>query len=186
MNIDLFITMKNARRICAKQFVTHPNWALACELFGIGSTSAIRTCSELGIDPDSRVVERAEWWKPSLPDIKPANAAKVKEYPPDFLRAYDAMKWRAGSTKAAAYTQWQARMKAGASALEMMHGARQYASYCAATGCEVKMAQTFFGRGEHFSADWTVRRTAPTGKFDPVAHVNARQQGGDSEFIDIN
>jgi hypothetical protein len=87
--------------------------------------------------------------------------AKRTDYPPEFEQAYKACKWRQGSTRAAAYKAWKARIVAGASPAELLTGAEKYGRYCAATGCEVKMAQTFFGPGEHFTADWTVR-TAPS------------------------
>lgn len=85
-----------------------------------------------------------------------------KEYPADFLAAYDAMKeggarWREGSTPAAAFKQWQARIKAGADAEQILEGVRRYSAYIAATAGEPKMAQTFFGPGEHYTAEWATR-----------------------------
>lgn len=87
-------------------------------------------------------------------------------YPAEFLEAYDAMKgagakWREGSTLAAAFKQWQARIKAGAGAELVLAGAMRYAAYVKATGAEVKMAQTFFGPGEHYTAEWAVTRSEP-------------------------
>jgi len=122
---------------------------------------------------------------------KPAKP-KRNDHPPAFDIAYEAMasagvRWRSGSTKPAAFIQWKARINAGATDAEMIAGAEKYARYCNATGCEVKQAQTFFGRGEHYSADWTVRApTAAPGKFDPVAHINqARTAEEWNEIIDI-
>ena len=88
------------------------------------------------------------------------------EYPAEFLEAYDAMKaagvkWREGSTPAAAFKQWQARIKAGADAEQVLAGTMRYAAYMKATGAEVKMAQTFFGLGEHYTAEWAVTRAEP-------------------------
>jgi hypothetical protein len=94
-------------------------------------------------------------------DGLPKPKTKSADYPPEFEAAYGACKWRQGSTRAAAYKAWKARIVAGASPAELLAGAEKYGRYCAATGCEVKMAQTFFGPGEHFTADWTVR-TAPS------------------------
>lgn len=126
---------------------------------------------------------------------KLAKAAKPSaSYPPDFAEAYAAgVKWRAGSTQKAAFIQWQHRINASAAptetAAQMIAGARDYARYCAATGSEKKMAQTFFGPGEHYTADWST--SAPpgrAGKFDPVAHVNKNRAGEawNDGFIDIN
>lgn len=86
-----------------------------------------------------------------------------KEYPAEFSAAYDAMhdagaRWREGSTPAAAFKQWQARIKAGADAEQILIGTQRYAAYVKATGSEVKMAQTFFGPGEHYTAEWAVQR----------------------------
>jgi len=85
-----------------------------------------------------------------------------KEYPAEFSAAYDAMKdygarWREGSTPAAAFKQWQARIKAGADPAQILEGVRRYSAYIAATSGEPKMAQTFFGPGEHYTAEWAAR-----------------------------
>lgn len=83
---------------------------------------------------------------------------KRVEYPVDFLLAYGSMAWRSGSTRSAAFGPWKARIAAGATAAEIQTGVEKYYRYCAATGCEVKQAQTFFGPGEHFTADWSIRK----------------------------
>lgn len=87
----------------------------------------------------------------------------TKEYPAEFSAAYDAMKesgarWREGSTPAAAFRQWQARIKAGADAEQILEGARRYGAYIKATAGEPKMAQTFFGPGEHYTPEWAIPR----------------------------
>lgn len=92
--------------------------------------------------------------------VAPVKRGKA-EYPVAFLAAYDAMKdhgarWREGSTPAAAYKQWAARMKAGADAEQVLAGTVRYALYLKATASEPKMAQTFFGQGEHYTAEWTL------------------------------
>lgn len=101
------------------------------------------------------------------------------EYPAEFLEAYDAVKaagskWREGSTLAAAFKQWQARMKAGADAEQVLEGTRRYGLYLKATCGEPKMAQTFFGPGEHYTAEWLVprqevRRALPDRRGAPTA-----------------
>lgn len=88
-----------------------------------------------------------------------------KEYPLDFLEAYDAMKnagvrWRDGSTPAAAFTQWKARLKAGHLPAAIIAGAHRYAAWCKATRAEqVLMAQTFFGPQERFTSEYIVPRS---------------------------
>lgn len=111
----------------------------------------------------------------------PAKAAKGNSaYPPEFLAAYDAgRRWRAGSTPKAAYIQWRARINAGADAAQITAGAAAYALHCEATGLEKKMAQTFFGPGEHYTADWSIPAPVARGRFDPVAHNNSIPPLGD-------
>lgn len=53
-----FTIMANARRICTRFYQRLPNWALARELFGLGSTSATKLCRDAGIDPDAHDVKR--------------------------------------------------------------------------------------------------------------------------------
>ncbi|RUU79993.1 hypothetical protein [Mesorhizobium sp. M7A.F.Ca.MR.362.00.0.0] len=43
----------NARRICARRYQRSPNWVLAMELFGLGSTYSFALCRRFGIDPES-------------------------------------------------------------------------------------------------------------------------------------
>lgn len=118
-----------------------------------------------------------------------------KEYPPEFLEAYDAMKaagtrWRDGSTPAAAFKQWQARIKAGAAPELVLAGALRYAAYCKATGCEVKMAQTFFGPGEYYTAEYVMpradlaRRTGPLERRQrPTAEERRAQANAEAAAI---
>lgn len=89
---------------------------------------------------------------------KPAKGA----YSPEFESAWADYPTRPGNSKAAAYKAWKARISAGASAEEMLAGTAKYAAYCKAMKTEpgfIKQAATFYGPGEHFSADWTVPRT---------------------------
>lgn len=101
----------------------------------------------------------------AAPAKKAAPVAKVKaDYPPAFLAAFDAgRKWRAGSTLPAAFNAWKARIAAGADPDAIIAGTKAYAAYCLATGSEKKMAQTFFGPGEHFTAEWAVPAPAARG-----------------------
>lgn len=104
-----------------------------------------------------------------------------KEYPAEFSAAYDAMRdagarWREGSTPAAAFKQWQARIKAGADPEQVLMGTQRYAAYVKATGSEVKMAQTFFGPGEHYTAEWAIARAVGirVGYVQPIADAKAQ------------
>lgn len=118
-----------------------------------------------------------------LDQLRKAGATKrgKAEYPATFLAAYDAMKdygasWRAGTTPAAAFKAWSARVKAGADPEQVLAGTVRYALYIKATGSEVKMAQTFFGPGEHYSADWSL----------PTARTQNRIFPGRPQLADVN
>jgi hypothetical protein len=102
---------------------------------------------------------------------KPANG-----YPAEFLAAYDAgRKWRTGSTLAAAYTAWKARIVKGDAntAAKIIACTAEYAAWCIATNTEKKMAQTFFGPGEYCLAEWPIP-TSTTQK--GVKHANFASQ----------
>ena len=115
-----------------------------------------------------------------------AKPIKASAYPPEFVAAYDAgRKWRAGSTPAAAFKAWKARITAGADPDAIIAGTKAYAAYCLATGSEKKMAQTFFGPGDHYTADWTIpAQAARAGRFDPVAHVNQNSMPPAGDWFD--
>lgn len=51
--IDPRRAFMNARRICKRQYQRSPNWVLAMELFGLGSTYSFALCRRFGIDPES-------------------------------------------------------------------------------------------------------------------------------------
>lgn len=46
--------LANARRIAAPEYAMMPNWALATQIFAVGSTTANTICRENGIDPNSK------------------------------------------------------------------------------------------------------------------------------------
>jgi hypothetical protein len=50
--------MANARRLIKRKRM--PNCELYAELFGVGSTTALIRCTELGINPDSNNSSRQE------------------------------------------------------------------------------------------------------------------------------
>jgi uncharacterized short protein YbdD (DUF466 family) len=88
--------------------------------------------------------------------------AKRNDYPADFEEVWIAYPSRPGSSKRAAFTAWSARIKAGATIVEMLAGVRKYAKYVEAMRVEptfIKQAETFFGPREYFSADWTIPET---------------------------
>lgn len=44
---------RNARRICKRSLRRSPNWVLASELFGLGSTYSHALCRRFGVDPEA-------------------------------------------------------------------------------------------------------------------------------------
>lgn len=95
----------------------------------------------------------------------------ASKYTAEFEEAWALYPTRPGNSKAAAFKAWAARLKAGATALEMINGTAKYAAYVKAERTEthfIKQAATFYGPGEHFTADWTPRRAIPT-----AAEMNA-------------
>lgn len=65
---DPFNLLSNCRRLLnASQNKQYQNWALACELFAVGSTSAFAICREAGVDPYGKTMEKA----PPQPPVQP-------------------------------------------------------------------------------------------------------------------
>jgi hypothetical protein len=85
----------------------------------------------------------------------------ASKYSAEFEEAWTLYPSRPGASKAATYKAWTARLKAGATALEMIEGTAKYAAYCKAERTEaayIKQPATFYGPGEHYAADWSSRR----------------------------
>jgi hypothetical protein len=57
---DYFL-LSNARRIVKREYQRSPNWVVAMELFGTGSSSAHQICRDAGIDPDGLKAVRADF-----------------------------------------------------------------------------------------------------------------------------
>lgn len=50
--VSEWTVLANARRICAQKHKRQPNWVLAMDAFGLGSTWAWALCKRVGVDPD--------------------------------------------------------------------------------------------------------------------------------------
>ena len=56
---DAFNLLYNVRRILPEGMnKAISNWALACEIFAVGSTSAMKICRDAGIDPHFLIVTK--------------------------------------------------------------------------------------------------------------------------------
>lgn len=81
------------------------------------------------------------------------------DYPTEFEEVWAAYPKRPGASKKDSYKAWSARIKAGATAAEIMAGVLAYTSYVIAKQTDpefIKQPATFFGPDEHFRSDWTV------------------------------
>lgn len=112
--------------------------------------------------------------------------AAPSKYTPEFEAAWSAYPARPGASKAATFKAWKARLKAGATAVQMIEGAAAYAAYCKAKGTEpefIKQPATFYGPGEHYAADWTVRRALAGASSDLVAAAMQKRRGGPPDYF---
>lgn len=110
--------------------------------------------------------------------LRTGGAAKpASKYTAEFEEAWTLYPSRPGASKAATFKAWTARLKAGATALEMIEGTQAYADYCKAERTElayIKQPATFYGPGEHYAADWTPTRSRrPLALVDQNAANNA-------------
>jgi hypothetical protein len=121
-----------------------------------------------------------------LETFRTSGATKpASKYTAEFEEAWTIYPARPGASKAATFKAWTARLKAGATALEMIEGTQAYADYCKAERTEaayIKQPATFYGPGEHYAADWTPRR--PPGAAAAVAGAGGR--GPRPPLADIN
>lgn len=96
----------------------------------------------------------------------------------EFWRIYPK---RPGANKTQALNAWNTRIRRGATAAEMQHGAMRYRQYCEAMQTEgkyIKQASTFLGPDEHFKLEW--KADSKSGNFDDWL-----RGGGDDGIIDV-
>ena len=108
-----------------------------------------------------------------------------------------------GNSRAEALKAWNARIKQGKLADDMIAGVKRYAAYCEAKGNIgtefVKQASSFFGPSLHFEESWEPppptltaqrsQRSQRPEKFDPIAFVNRNRvdlsHEQDHDYIDV-
>lgn len=140
--------------------------------------NGINKLKEDGINPDKNGTTPAESLFP-LPDslnlnpesgTPPAPAQKVRQQPRDaaddqkFTQAWEAYPKRPGASRADAHKAWAARIKEKVDPDAIIAGVRRYADYVKKAGTEpqfIKQPATFFGPGEHYAADWSLKVSAP-------------------------
>lgn len=117
------------------------------------------------------------------PDIKPVKP-KRDDYPADFESAWNAYPPRAGSNKRTAFKAWSARIKAGATVVDMLAGVERYATYVLAERTEerfIKQPATFFGPDDHYALPWA-SKSAPAARQSVNDEAKRRLFGGFDEF----
>lgn len=93
-----------------------------------------------------------------------------------FEEAWKLYPKRPGASKQATLKAWNARIKAGKWAVDMLEGVKRYAAYVVSEGTEpqyIKQPATFLGPGLYFEADWTVKKAGPA-QFGKAGSVTAR------------
>lgn len=115
------------------------------------------------LEPVNEPVNESKSFGTSAKAAEPSRTGK-HEYSPEFDTAWQAYPKRAGSNnKQTAWKAWQARIRDGVRASDMLAGVERYAAYIVATGKAgteyVKQAATFFGPDHHFAESWTAPTT---------------------------
>lgn len=89
----------------------------------------------------------------------------------EFLKAWELYPKRQGeNSRKNAWKAWQARIREGVPAEELIEAVRRYAAFVRATGKEgtsyVKMGKTFFGPGEHWKEAYDVPAQGGAARFE--------------------
>lgn len=121
---------------------------------------------------NKNILGHGETMPPDVKDQadKPAGkktAKKKNSYPEDFEFAWCIYPKRAGgNSKTEAFKAWNARIRDGTTAAELIAGVKRYAAFCEATsktGTEyIKQAATFFGPGKHYAETWEAPQQGAT------------------------
>lgn len=143
-----------------------------------GNANAIPTQCEGNANHQPSTINQEPRTRTSKPLASPSD-----DMPENFEEVWTAYPKRPGASKTDSLKAWKARIKAGATAREILDGVLRYAAYVAASRTEdrfIKQPQTFLGPGEHYKSDWAVgARVAPAqGGFDLAAAQRAATEEG--------
>lgn len=127
-----------------------------------GSRKSVRNLSAIRpqtMRTESGLEKRREEKKIRNPLNPPSGGECDSEYPVEFEAAWAAYPKRdGGNSKKAAFKAWQARVRGGADAGELVAGTSRYAQHVRAEGKEgsryVMQAATFFGPDDHYAEPW--------------------------------
>lgn len=167
----ILVNSGNGGRNQRREYVINPDWIKGADFAPVqsttekGATDGIKGCKpqQERVQPIAPAYTRHRPIKD--PSINHQGASAPVD--DDFEHAWKLYPKRSGgNSKAAARKAWQARLKAGVSADDMIDGVERYAAYCNATGRTgtqyVRQAATFFGPDLHFEERFDI--PAQTGK----------------------
>lgn len=120
-------------------------------------------------------------------DASHKSAKSGTKYTAEFEEAWSLYPSRPGMSKAATFKAWAARLKSGATAQKMIEGTAKYAAFVKAErteACFIKQPATFYGPGEHYTADWTPtkgrRATISTAEQNAINNAGALRTLGNT------
>lgn len=107
-------------------------------------------------------------------DNSKTHGASAPSVPEEFAQFWSLYPKREGSnSKADAMKAWNARIRSGVKAEDMLAGVKRYAAYCTTKGMVgtqyVKQASSFLGTGEHWTAEWGAEASKPAQQRNPAA-----------------
>lgn len=112
----------------------------------------------------NRDTQKTTFQKTTSKDKHTADGAEkpAPSVPAEFAEFWSAYPKREGSnSKADALKAWNARIRAGVKAEDMLAGVKRYAAFCAVKGMAgtqyVKQAASFLGTGAHWAEAWAVQ-----------------------------
>lgn len=123
-----------------------------------GASTVQAPCNNGGNPADSLIPDSPKEDSPNQP--KPAAR---DGYTSEFEQAWSEYPDRPGVNKKESFKAWNARLKTGVSADDMIDGVIKYAAFVKAMKTDpqyVKQPATFFGPDEHFKSDWTAQARA--------------------------
>lgn len=181
----ILVNSGNGGRNQRREYIINPDWIKGADFAPAqstaekGATDDIKGCKS----QQERVQPIAPAYTHHRPIKDPSINHQGASAPTDddFEHAWRLYPKRSGgNSKSAARKAWNARLKAGVSADDMIDGVERYAAYCQATGRIgtqfVRQAATFFGPDLHFEERFDIPANAakPQTNAERIADWDAR------------
>jgi len=181
----ILVNNGNGGRNQTREYRINPEWIKGADIAPVQSTTEKGASDSVkGCKPQQ---ERVQPVAPAYNRHRTINEPSINHhgaaapFDDDFERAWSLYPKRAGgNSKAAARKAWNARLKAGVSADDMIDGVERYAAFCHATGRTgtqfVRQAATFFGPDLHFEERFDIPANAakPQTNAERIADWDAR------------